>query len=244
MKKALVAVTCLLAMGTVPAFAADIATRPYTKAAAPIVSPIYDWSGLYIGGNGGWGSSHVCWDDLSQGAGPEGCHSATGAVAGGQLGYRWQISSWVFGLEAQGDWANLRGSNVNLAGPTFVDHSRVDAFGLFTGQIGYSWNNALLYAKGGAAVTKDRFDFTPVGSDQSVTGTGSTRWGSTIGAGLEFGFAANWSAGVEYDHLFMGTNVETSNGQAGVSRDRIKQDVDLVTVRLNYRFGGKAVATY
>ena len=75
-----------------------------------------------------------------------------GGVVGGQIGYRWQTGGWVFGLEAQGDWANLRGDNVSLLFPAFVNRSRLDAFGLFTGQVGYAWNNALFYVKGGAAV--------------------------------------------------------------------------------------------
>jgi hypothetical protein len=41
------------------------------------------------------------------------CHDATGGVVGGQIGYRWQSAGWVFGLEAQGDWADLKGSNVS-----------------------------------------------------------------------------------------------------------------------------------
>ena len=92
----------------------------------------------------------------------EGCHDATGGVAGGQIGYRWQSGAWVFGLEAQGDWADLSGSNVSLLlPPALPTRSRIDAFGLFTGQIGYAWNNALLYAKGGAAVTDNSYSYRP-----------------------------------------------------------------------------------
>jgi outer membrane immunogenic protein len=67
-----------------------------------------------------------------------------------------------------------------------------------------------------------------------------------VGTGLEFGFAPNWSAGVEYDHLFMGTNSVTFPMSAiAVTRsDYISQDVDMITVRLNYRFGGPIVAKY
>src|SRR5579859_1402558 len=91
-----------------PAMAADLAARPYTKA-PPMVASVYNWGGFYVGANGGYGSSHNCWD-LNNLAGvgpvapafPEGCHDATGGLAGGQIGYRWQASSWVFGLEAQG----------------------------------------------------------------------------------------------------------------------------------------------
>ena len=56
----------------------------------------------------------------------------------------------MFGLEGQGNWADLNGSNVSLFFPGFANQSGIDAFGLFTGQIGYAWNNVLLYVKGGA----------------------------------------------------------------------------------------------
>src|SRR3984893_15500636 len=152
----------LIALGlAAPASAADLAARPYTKAPAPMMAAIYDWSGFYIGANGGGGSSRKCWDSTNL-TGVfifgEGCHDATGGVAGGQIGYRWQSSAFVFGLEAQGDWADLRGSNISLFVPFFTNQSKIDAFGLFTGQVGYAFNNVLLYAKGGAAVTADRFN--------------------------------------------------------------------------------------
>ena len=82
--------------------------------------------------------------------------------------------------------------------------SRIDAFGLFTGQVGWAANNVLFYVKGGAAVTADRFRIRDVGTGLVVATTGDdTRWGGVVGAGLEFGFAPNWSAGIEYNHLFM-----------------------------------------
>jgi outer membrane immunogenic protein len=262
MKKFLLGTVGLAALAmAAPASAADLAARPYTKA-PPMIASIYDWSGFYIGGNGGWGSSRKCWDAGTFGPfliGDEGCHDATGAVAGGQIGYRWQSSAWVFGLEAQGDWADLRGSNVNRAfGLVTVgdvtNRSKIDAFGLFTGQVGYAWNNTLFYVKGGAAVARDVYEATTtVGAIVGARGT-ETRWGGTVGAGLEFGFAPNWSVGVEYDHLFMGdrtvglysTGLIPGVGTAGalVGTNRIGQDVDLVTARVNYRWGGPAVARY
>jgi outer membrane immunogenic protein len=265
MKKFLLGTVGLAALGmAAPALAADMAARPYTKAAPPMMAAIYDWSGFYIGANGGWGSSHQCWDAGTFGPfliGNEGCHDATGAVAGGQIGYRWQSSAWVFGLEAQGDWADLRGSQVNrvfgLASPTAGDvtnRSKIDGFGLFTGQVGYAWNNVLLYVKGGAAVTSDTYQaITTIGSIVGARAT-ETRWGGTVGTGLEFGIAPNWSLGVEYDHLFMGartvglysTGLVPAVGTTGafVGTNRMGQDVDLVTVRVNYRWGGAATARY
>src|SRR5712675_2368931 len=194
MKKVLLVTASLIALGAAaPAMAADLAARPYTKA-PPVIAPIYDWSGFYVGANGGWGSSRKCWDFVLVGFPSlnEGCHDATGGVAGGQIGYRWQSGTWVFGLEAQGDWADLKGSNISLAvpAPGAINRSKIDAFGLFTGQIGYAWNSALLYVKGGAAVTDSRYDIRNAVTNVLTASSGDqTRWGGTIGAGVEYGFA-------------------------------------------------------
>ncbi|MCK1386495.1 outer membrane beta-barrel protein [Bradyrhizobium sp. 21] len=243
-----------LATVATQANAADLAARPYTKA-PPMIAAIYDWSGFYIGANGGYGSSRKCWDQ-TVGFAPgvvEGCHDATGAVAGGQIGYRWQSSAFVFGLEAQGDWADLSGRNTSTVFGV-ANRTRVDAFGLFTGQIGYAWNNALLYAKGGAALTRDRYAGIGTGglAGAEFDRADETRWGGTIGVGVEYGFAPNWSIGLEYDHLFMGqhnvnllaTGLAAPAAGAFSRTERIGQDVDLITARVNYRFGGPIIAKY
>jgi outer membrane immunogenic protein len=252
MKKIALAVSALL-MGSMSASAADMAARPYTK--APALVSVYNWGGFYIGANGGWGSSHKCWDFTTPAGAflvAEGCHDSTGGTVGGQIGYRWQAANWVFGLEAQGNWADFKGSNTSLAFPAFRNSSKIDAFGLFTGQVGYAWNNVLFYVKGGAAVVSDRFNsFATATGIQVSNNVDDTRWGATVGAGLEFGFAPNWTAGVEYNHIFLDSKSYTflNNGVVGAAgtlfgTDRIRQDVDLVTVRVNYRFGGPVVARY
>jgi outer membrane immunogenic protein len=245
-----------------PVVAADLPARTYTKAPPIVAAAIYDWSGFYIGANGGWGTSRKCWDITPLGQGvaptlpniPEGCHNANGGTAGGQIGYRWQSAAWVFGLEAQGNWADFKGSNLSIATALSTNNSKIDAFGLFTGQIGYAWDNALLYVKGGAAVTADKYTGFVPGTAISIDSGRETRWGGTIGVGIEYGFAPNWSAALEYDHLFMGgrnvtftsTGFVAAAGPAGTfSRiDRIGQNVDLITARINYRFGGPVVAKY
>ncbi|TPI62564.1 porin family protein [Mesorhizobium sp. B3-1-3] len=227
------------------AFAAALAAAAPASAADLTETPVaasYDWSGFYIGANGGWGSSHSCWDAQLAGLSfSEGCHNATGGTVGAQLGYRWQRNDWVFGLEAQGNWADLKGSNVSEFIPPFIDRSRVDWFGLLTAQVGYSVDNALFYVKGGAAVTHDRFEvlFPP---DIPAGKTGDqTRWGGALGAGLEYGFAPNWSLAIEYDHLFM-PDKTTAFAAVGLpfpfGTDRIGQDVDLVGLRLNFHWNG------
>jgi outer membrane immunogenic protein len=247
MKKILLGAVSLIAMGAVaPAFAADLAARPYTKAPPPMVAPIYDWTGFYIGANGGWAQSRSCWDFVAAGVvTADGCRTQSGGVIGGQLGYRWQSSQFVFGIEGQGDWADISSSRVSIINPAFSTQAKVDAIGLITGQIGYAWNNSLLYLKGGAAVTGNRFDI--LNGGVSVASASSTRWGAAVGAGWEYGFTPNWSFGVEYDHLFMGhsnNSFSVANPIVAGALNRISQDVDMVTLRLNYRFGGPVIAKY
>lgn len=249
-----------LSLSPLSVSAADLAARPYTK--APSAAPVYDWSGFYVGANGGGAWSRNCWSvdpftivlggiGVLPIGGAEGCHTASGATAGGQVGYRWQRDAWVFGLEAQGNWADLNGWNASQLAVFngFANRTKTDAIGLFTGQVGYAWNSFLLYAKGGAAVVHDSdqsFLLAPIGplSSGFVSDTGSeTRWGGAVGIGGEYGFAPNWSFAVEYDHLFMGDrDVGMTYVPAFISalnhNEHISQDIDMVTARINYRFGG------
>lgn len=194
---------------------------------------------FYLGINGGGGSSHKCLDFVAAAGAitPEGCHNATGGTVGGQIGFR-QSANWVFGLEGQGNWADFSGDNLSPIiaipfGPQQRNRSRIDSFGLITRQVGYAWNSVLFYVKGGGAVVGDRYDICagtasavpiPVGS--LLASARETRWGGTVGAGLEVSFAPNWSVGLEHDHIFLG------------------QDVDIALLRLNYRWGGPVIAKY
>ena len=116
MKKLLVstAAAAALVMTSWVAQAADLPQKAYVP--APVaVAVVYDWTGFYIGANGGYGTSRNCWGVVPLGGGaviPDGCHSQSGGILGDQIGYRWQGGPVVFGLEAQGDWASLRSSHV------------------------------------------------------------------------------------------------------------------------------------
>jgi outer membrane immunogenic protein len=203
-KNLLLAAVSLIALSAAaPALAADLAARPYTKAPA-MVATIYDWSGFYIGINGGGGSAHSTWDLV--GGGREGSHDATGGTVGGQIGYRWQSGQWVFGVEGQGNWADFSGD------------------------------------KGGAAVAGTKYDVFSTASGALLASNDQTRWGGTVGAGIEYGFAPNWSVGVEYNHIFLQDKDVTF--ALVPSTDRIRQDVDMGLVRLNYKFGGPIIGRY
>ena len=230
-----------ITVAAAPASAADMAVKAPPPAPLPV---IYDWSGFYIGGNGGWGQSRNCWDflDAAGVAFASGCRERSGGLVGGQIGYRWQASQWVFGLEAQGDWADLSNQRISLINPLFSTRTQTDGIGLFTGQIGYAWNQALFYVKGGAAVTSNRFSILENVFGTELASASATRWGGTVGVGLEYGFTPNWSFGVEYNHLWMGDANNTFTGLTPIDarfvNNRVSQDVDMVTARINYRFGG------
>jgi outer membrane immunogenic protein len=246
MKKILLGTVGLIALSVAPALAADLPARTYSKAPA-YVAAVYDWTGFYIGVNGGYGSSRKAWSNyiglVSFG---EGSHDATGGTFGGQIGYNWQVSSWVFGVEAQGNWADLKGSNASTLFAGVTNRTKIDALGFFTGRVGYAWNNALLYVKGGAAVVNDKYDYYATGTGIVNGNAKETRWGGVVGAGFEYGFTPNWSFAVEYDHAFLDRKdvTFTQIAPAGFVRESIKQDVDIVTARINYRWGGPVVAKY
>ncbi|MGY3238374.1 outer membrane immunogenic protein [Bradyrhizobium sp. USDA 4472] len=235
MKKILVLTASIGALGAAaPSFGADLAEQPNKVKAAPVAvaAPVIDWSGYYVGVNGGWGTSRNCWD--FNGVTSEGCHDSAGGTFGGQIGYRWHIFNMVYGIEGQGNWADFKGSNVSTAFPANTIGTTTDAFGLLTGHIGYAFNSVLVYGKGGAAVTSNTYQV-----NSATTSAGGknddVRWGGVLGAGAEVSLTPNWSAGVEYNHLFM----QRSNISfpAALGTDRVHQDVDLITARLNYKFG-------
>ena len=234
----------IIAANTWSASAADLESRPDTR--SPYAG--YDWSGFYMGANGGEALSRNCWSNtvfLGVATVPsftEGCSNAGQFTLGGQIGYRWQSVSWVFGLEAQGNWADLSASNQSLLSGFITNASKTDAIGLFTGQLGYSiWESSLIYVKGGAAVTSDRYNGLVTATNSVFDAARETRWGAVAGIGGEYGFAPNWSFGIEWDHLFMGNrNIGFTSVAAPAlpfRTESIRQDVDLVTARINYHWG-------
>ena len=257
LKSIFIASAAMAVVSICPSQAADLAAGSYyTKAAPPVLAAVYDWTGLYLGVNGGAGWSHNCWavDDPI----PSGCHNAVGGTAGAQIGYRWQASNWVFGVEAQGNWADLSGSNVStyISADGATNHTHINSFALFTGQVGYAFNNVLLYVKGGGALVGSKYEYNTVPGQWLAGSTGTvseTRWNPTVGAGLEYGFAPNWTIGAEYNYVFRSAGDETLNCVstqmpttcgAATTGLHVKQDLDMALVRLNYRFGGPVVARY
>jgi outer membrane immunogenic protein len=215
---------------------ASAADMPIKAARAP-VAVTYNWTGFYVGANAGYGWGRSSWiDDPIFGAADLGTHTIKGGIIGGQVGYNWQSAAWVLGLEADIDWANLKGNHVDQ----FLSdlNTKATAVGTLTGRVGYAWSQDLLYLKGGAGWARFKYDdFVTLGGALNGSSS-STRWGWMIGGGLEHAFAANWSAKIEYNYLDFGTKRLTFGGGAGGTFVQdITDRVHLFKVGVNYRFG-------
>jgi outer membrane immunogenic protein len=233
MKKMMLGAAALAAFAA-PAFAADMPARTYTKAPPappPYTAPavIYNWTGFYIGGHVGGG--------FAGGSSLQG--SSASFLGGVQGGFDYQFApNWVLGVEAQYSWLG-GGSNSGALLPSGTTvTSTTDQLGSATGRFGYTWGPTLLYAKGGYA-WRNNNNF---GVPATVTTTGSQTSGYTVGAGLEYMFAPNWSAKVEYQYYNFGNTTFASGPVASSLRD----DEHTVKLGVNYRFGwgGPVAAKY
>jgi outer membrane immunogenic protein len=242
MKKFLLATVALVALGaTVPALAADLAARPYTKAAPYVPQPIYNWTGFYIGGHiGGAFSSNNNFNGLTTG------NNNNGRFLGGvQVGGDYQFApNWVLGIEGQYSWLASNNGGVIFPGP-FVYTNNQRGLGSVTGRIGYTWGPALLYVKGGYAFSDNNENVTSGGAPVAFAFDSDHKNGYTVGAGVEYMFAQNWSAKVEYQYYNFG-NSRFIAPAALVPFGSFTTDDHVVKAGLNYRFnwGGPVVARY
>lgn len=239
MKKILLGTVALVALGFGPAVAADM-RMPAKAAPAPVYAPIYNWSGFYLGAHVGAGFGND--SDL---AGFTGDDNA-GFLAGGQLGFDWQLSpNWVVGIEGQLSWADF---DQSWAAPGIALTRNNDWIGSITGRVGYTWGPGMIYAKGGWAFANNDYALVVAGVPAVFTGNNNNGSGWTLGAGLEYMFAPNWSAKVEYQYYNFGSDtllapLAVPPFVAGVNVDN---DVHTVKLGVNYRFnwGAPVVARY
>jgi len=169
-------------------------------------------------------------------------------MGGVQGGADYQFATnWVIGVEAQYDWmTNNNNGGVLFPGTGSVVSANTDQLGSVTGRLGYTWGPTLLYAKGGYAWrNNDNISVTTAGLAAPFTTSGDRKDGYTVGAGLEYMFAPNWSAKVEYQYYNFG-NTTFNTGPADIVGARFRDDEHTVKAGLNYRFGwgGPVVAKY
>jgi outer membrane immunogenic protein len=165
-----------------------------------------------------------------------------GLLAGGQIGYNYQVRQWVLGAEADASWADFSG-NAKCAvfdGPNSgIGNSKINSLGSFTGRLGYAVGGGLMYY-GKAGVAWSNIDY---GIRSMTVGpydySGSvTRWGWTAGGGIAYAVTPHWSIDAEYDYMSFGDDdVSMSDPTYGASTVNISQRLHLFKVGFNYRFG-------
>jgi outer membrane immunogenic protein len=231
-------------------FAAQAADLP-AKAPVYKVPPVamYKWTGIYLGANGGggWGTGHFCTDAF---AGAGSCangdiadHNLSGWLAGGQLGYRYQITNCVFGIEGMWDAARIKGDNPSplTAAPNRIRGTDIKSLYSVTGSVGYAWDRWLFYAKGGWAGARVDLNADNLNAGGFTMQTSTNYDGYTVGGGVEAFVWQNLSVGVEYDYYGLRrgdiTNLANSGGVVNpCSFCDVNAHVHTVTARVNYTF--------
>jgi outer membrane immunogenic protein len=219
------------------ALAADLTPKPVYKAPPPAPAP-FSWTGFYLGGNAGGVWTHGSVTDTLTGASLIGSNS--GFIGGGQLGYNWQISNWVLGIEGEFDGTTLdrTGSGVTVGASTIEGSARTDWVAMLTGRVGWTvFDRSLIYVKGGGAWVENNATLTNLTTGSSISGS-NTRDGWVVGAGWEWAFAPQWSVKFEYNHIgldrFSSSNTLLVNGIG--DQLTFRRDLDIAKVGINYRF--------
>jgi outer membrane immunogenic protein len=245
MKTLLLATTCLT-LSCAASMAADL---PMQTKAPVYAAPAFNWTGFYIGAQGGGGLI----SNNSEGS------NGNGAIAGGQFGYNYQDGNWVFGIEGEGYWSGIKGIGNSSEVPnlifnntaTDIDRSSVKNNYDFTiaGRLGIAFDRTLIYGKGGWAWGNYSFDSSFTDSNPgSPVSTGSFSAGGTlngflVGVGVEHALTRNWTVKLEYDYIGYGskelseTNCRSSSNACGVTgTDTFSSTKQVFKVGVNYLF--------
>ncbi|WP_167561346.1 outer membrane protein [Bradyrhizobium sp. AS23.2] len=258
------------------ASAADLPARTYTKAPPPI-AVAYDWTGFYIGGNVGgiWqdnsGATNFIQTDNVVLTNPQNDSVSNGAVFGGvHAGYNWQVTRWVFGVEADWDWTDAKNSFCRQTDTRsrpctdldrgFLTYSeKTEWLASVRGRLGFAWDRVMVYATGGAAWGDVK---TSINANCLNGGCGNanvrlnqtvnfsdTRTGWVAGAGIETMLTPSWLLRAEYLHYDLGSAdyaaVFPSNLVAPQTATRSRSfQYDTLRAGLSYKFGGPVVARY
>jgi outer membrane immunogenic protein len=196
LRKGLLLLSAAFTAAAAPSLAADM---PITSD-APYFAPtsVYNWTGFYVGGNAGVGwanSGHVTVNDPVLGAQTISVSNRSAFIGGGQLGANLQYESFVFGLEADIQFADV-GTTINW-GPYqrfgLSSGSSGGYFGTVRARAGYAIDRTLIYLTGGLAYG---------GLNKSPLGGNSTsNIGYALGGGVEYALTQNWTIKAEALYL-------------------------------------------
>ena len=246
MKRILLTTVSLGVLGfAAPALAADLPM--YAKAPA-VAAPAYDWSGFYVGVFGGYGYGN---HNLNNALGPAGFanftanYSSQGGLGGIESGYNVQTGNIVLGVEGDFAWFDIKGNDNFALGSN--DATDLRWGGTVRARGGIAVDRLLLFFTGGWAYGDLRHTNTDpaLGVDQFD----NHRSGLTAGAGIAYAITNNLIGKFEYRYYDFGTYSRGAVGSTGVTANgqlpyNVANTYSVVTLGLDYKFGGPVLAKY
>jgi outer membrane immunogenic protein len=225
----LLASTAAVALFSTAAYSADF-PLPEEPIPEAVVVPTYDWSGIYLGIQGGWKFG----EDDYEVTGADTSFDVDGPMIGGHVGGNMQMGNFVFGVEGDGEWADVDGTFT--AGNGDEVSTTIEWQASVRGRVGLAWDRLLIYGTGGAAFAGTENRIFDAGTATEET-EDDTRFGWTAGAGVDVGLTQNLSAGVEYRFTDLG---DEDYDSAIFPADTFTSDLSYHAVRgrVSYRFGG------
>ena len=212
------------------AVAADMRPPVYPVYKGPPSSVIayYNWTGFYTGLVVGYGWGESNWDAIGIQSQPKGW------LADATVGFNWQAGSFVYGLEGDIAWTDVKGSTANIAcGVASTCETSNRWMSTFRGRIGYAFDRFMPYFTGGGAYGDVRSSIAPAGVSASTT-----RLGWAVGGGIEYAFLSNWTTKLEYLYIDLGS---FDPGFAAPVVGNIDFKEQVVRIGLNYKFSGGSV---
>jgi outer membrane immunogenic protein len=206
-----------------------------TGAATPITDPTSNWGGFYIGAHGGYGFSRM--PGVYDEAGDNGSFAIDprGFVGGGQVGYNWQAGPWVYGVEVDGTWSDMKKSRVDREGD--AQRLKTDTLASARLRVGGVMGNTLVYLTGGIGYAHS--SLTVSGSDvPSPAKVSLDSWGGVLGGGADWALTPNWNFRLESLTYFF----DKKTGLTNLTDDSDRQDyirqsvVSVIRAGVNYRF--------
>ena len=239
--------TLASAMAIVSANAADMYRPVEGGSYKDAPAPVEPWTGPYVGINGGYawgGDSNVTGFTPTPPPAPaititsgiataaaDPVFGSNGWFGGAQAGYNWQRGNLVFGVEADIQGADIKGS-ATTAGPTTAENS-LDWFGTVRGRVGYAVGSALLYGTGGFAAGGVQDKLTAGGTTLKHDATAT---GYAAGGGLEYALSPSWSGKAEYQYINLGSDSLTDAGSGATAT--FNHEYNTVRLGLNYHIRG------
>lgn len=234
--------------------------RKYLFALACIVAassaqaePAYNWTGLYLGAQGGYGGDKFEYPGYLNTGVPafsgtgQASLTSSGFIAGGQVGYNLLLSNILVGVEADLAWSGIEGevaiggSGVAGGSVSVSAGSEIEHFGTIRGRLGFAKDNLLIYGTAGVAYGKVTSSYSynanfaglGIGPFSGADSISDNQWGWTAGGGLEYGVGANWSLKTEYLYTDLGSQTLYADNTVGIDVDT---KFHTVKVGLNYHF--------